>query len=88
MLWVLPNLNSRLIVKPQRGSTRWRIAKFRHKIPKPDSIRASIVSSYVLSLMLKSDPQTSLVIVQFDWFISLFIRFFGLLVFVPRRCLT
>ena len=40
------------------------------------------------ALVLKSDPQTSLVILQFHCSISLFIRFFGLLVFVPRRCLT
>src|SRR5271170_7535421 len=50
MLWVLPNSNSRLIVKPELSSTRWRIAQFRHKIPKPDSIRPSLISSNVLSL--------------------------------------
>src|SRR5712691_986162 len=50
VLRVLSNSNGRLIVKPEWSSTRWRIAQFRCKIPKPDTIRASIICSNVLCL--------------------------------------
>ena len=48
VFWVLPNTDSRLIVKPERCRTRRRVAQFRNKIPKPDTIRASFIHCNIL----------------------------------------